>query len=214
MDFLIKIAPGKYIDDMYENEYLYFSFFSAFRVREKDLAGRNDPREGNLKISQIRFLEITNPATGRKYKLHEISKEFNAQYNEHPTGLPNNVCSFYTLRFDDTLAFEKIDDRMTNLGDKSILIYNLGRFFEALDKSLDEQGIPYSRKSVLYYDYKTFEGDLTFHHKDSSFNFQKEYRVILSTPGKEALKIAVPGLKEISAVVETKKLKTLELRWV
>lgn len=213
MDFLLKVSEGKYIDEMYENEYLYFNSFSTFRAREKDVAGRNDPREGNTKISQVQFLEITDSNTGKKYKLHEMLAHFSAQYNEHPTELPNNICSLYTLRFDEDLRYEKIDDRIINLGDKAILIFRIGRLFEILDSTLDDQGIPYSRKPVIYYDYKNLEGNLTFHHKDMHFHFQKEYRIILSTSGKEPMKIKIPGLKEISAVVNTKDLNALELKW-
>lgn len=78
MDFLIiiKIASGDYIDDMYENEYQYFSSFSAFRAREKDSTERNDPREGNFKISQVRFLEITNPTTGKSISCTRYWKDY------------------------------------------------------------------------------------------------------------------------------------------
>lgn len=40
MDFLLKIGKGKYIKEIYENEYLFFNSFSSFRSNEKDPCGR------------------------------------------------------------------------------------------------------------------------------------------------------------------------------
>ncbi len=213
MDFLLKVGQGKHINDMYDNEYLFFNSFSTFRTNDKDPCGRNDPREANIKNKQVTYLEITTP-TGKTIKLSEISKEFNAQHNEFPTVIPNNICSLYTLHLRDDFSYEKIDDRVLCLGDKTLLIYNLGQFFEILDDSIDRQKFQFSRKPVTYYNYKTLDGDLTFHHKDDSFSYQSEYRIFLKTPGTEKIKIELPGLKRISAVVDTDKINTLELKMV
>lgn len=210
MDFLLKIGQGKYINDMYDNEYLFFNSFSTFKTNDKDPPGRYDPREANIKNKQVTYLEITTP-TGEMIRFSEISKEFNAQYNEFPTVIPNNICSFYTLHLRDDFTYEKIDDRVLCLGDKTLLIYNLGQFFEILDNSIEKEKFQFSRKPVTYYNYKTFDGDLTFHHKDELFSYQSEYRIFLQTPGTEKIKIKLRGLKEISAVVDTDKINTLEL---
>lgn len=213
MDFLLKIGKGKYINEMYENEYLFFNSFSSFRSNEKDPCGRNDPREANTKNKQVINLEITTP-TGKTIKLSEISKEFNAQYNEFPTIIPNNICSLYTLHLQDDFSYQKIDNRILSLGDKTLLIYNLGQFFEILDNSLERQKFKFSRKPVTYYNYKTFDGDLTFHHKVDSFSYQSEYRIFINSLGSEKVKIELPGLKKISVVVDTDKVNTLELKMV
>lgn len=213
MDLLLKVGLGQYINDMYENEYLFFNSFSSFRTNDKDPCGRNDPREANTKNNQVTYLEIATP-TGKTIKLSEISKEFNAQYNEYPAVIPNNICSLYTLHIRDDFSYKKIDDSVLCLGDKTLLIYNLGQFFELLDDTLERQKFQFSRKPVTYYNYKTFDGELTFHHKDDSFSYQSEYRIFLQTSGTEKIKIKVPGLKKISAVVDTDKINTLELKMV
>lgn len=198
---------------MYNNEYLFFNLFSTFRTNDKDPCGRNDPREANIKNIQVTNLKIATP-TGKTIKLSEISKEFNAQYNEFPTVIPNNICSLYTLHLQDDFSYEKIDDRVLFLGDKTLLIYNLRLFFEILDNSIERQKFEYSRKPVTYYNHRIFDGDLTFHHKDEAFSYQREYRVLLKTPGTEKIKIELPGLKKISTVVDTDKINTLQLEMV
>jgi hypothetical protein len=213
MDFLLKIGQGKYIEDMYNKEYLFFNTFASFRKKEKDPCGRNDPREANTKNKQLTYLEITT-STEKTIKLSEISKQFNAQYNEFPTVIPYNICSLYTLTFEKNLKYKEIGDRVLCLGDKTLILYNLGQFFEILDKSLKEQKFEFSRKLVTYYNYKTFDGELSFHHKDNSYNYQNEYRILLQTPGTNTVNLKLSGLKKISAVVDTDKINTLELRTI
>jgi len=211
MDFLLKVGQEKYVRDMHDKEYLFFNTFSSFRTNEKDPCGRNDSREANTRIKQVTFLEIKTPE-GKTIKLSEISKNFSAQFNEFPTVIPHNICSLYTLRFDQDFKFKQIDERVLCLGDKTLIIYNLGQFFEILDKSLERQRFEFSRKLVNYYNFRTFNGDLTFHHKEATFSYQNEYRILIETLGENTINIELPGLKNISAVVDTEKLNTLELK--
>lgn len=210
MTFLLKIGLGKYIEDMYQKEYLFFNTLASFRANEKDPGYRNDPKEANSKIKQLKYLEITLPS-GKAIKLHENSPQFNAQYNEHPTIIPNNICSLYSLTFDKKLNYKEIDERVLCLGDKTLIIYNIEKFFEILDNSIEELKLALSRKPVEYYNYKTFDGDLSPHHKEDSFIFQNEYRILLITPGTKTINLKLPGLKKISVIVNTNQINTLKL---
>lgn len=208
--FLIKIGKQEHIEDMYEKEYFFFNTLRSFREPTKDKTGRADPREANTLNRQLTSLEITT-TKGTKIKLSEISKEFNGQYNEHPTEIPFNICSLYTLKTNEDLTIEQVDERVLNLGTRFLLIYNLKSFFEALDGSLSNLGIEYSRKPVNYYDHRTFDGDLTLHDKEDEFEFQNEYRILLQTDGIETMKIPIPGLKTLSFLGDTGILNDIKL---
>ncbi|WP_421889869.1 hypothetical protein [Marinoscillum sp.] len=208
--FFLKIGKQEHIEDMYENEYLFFNTLRSFRATEKDDSGRTDPREANTLNTQLTYLEIIT-SKGTKIKLSEISQKFNGQYNEHPTEIPYNICSLYTLEIEEDLNIKPVDKQVLNLGTRTLLIYNLEAFFNALDSSLSHLGIEYSRKPVIYYDHRTFEGNLTLHHKNQEFSFQNEYRILLQTPGTEVMKIPIPGLKTFSALGESKTLNTIKL---
>lgn len=208
--FFIKIGKQEHIEDMYENEYLFFNTLRRFRASKKDEFGRDDPREANTLNSQLTYLEIIT-LEGEKIKLSEISKEFNGQYNEHPTVIPYNICSLYTREIKENLKIKPVVQKVLNLGTRSLIIYNFEKFFNALDTSLASLGIEYSRKPVIYYDHRTFEGKLTLHHKDQEFSFQNEYRILLQTPGTEPMKIPIPGLKTFSALGESKTINTIKL---
>lgn len=211
VDLLVKLGEEKYIDDMYKNEYLFFNSFSSFRQSEKDPYGRNDPREANTKNKQVRYLEIITD-TGAAIKLSEISINFNSQFHESPSEVPHNICSLYTLHFNEEFKSPEIDDRILRLGNRALIIYDLDQFFDTLDNALEMQGLAFSRRSVRYYDHKTYDGNLTFHDKDSEFSYQNEYRILIKTSGKEKLSIHLPGLSTISAVIDTKLLATIEVK--
>lgn len=70
----------------------------------------------------------------------------------------------------------------------------------------------FSRKPVVYYDHRSYEGELTLHHKDEEFSYQKEYRILIDTPGTQFLKIPIPGLKKFSAIVKTGKMNYLRIK--
>lgn len=207
---LLKIGKPSHIKDMYDNEYLFFNSLSKFRTKSKDEEGRTDPREANVLNTQINHLEITT-SKGIKIKLSEISKEFNAQYNEYPTDIPYNICSLYTFELDESLEFKKIDSRILKLGKNTLLISNLQEFFKSLENSIAGLHYEFSRKPVKYYDHKSFDGKLTLHHKDEEFSYQKEYRILIDTLGTEPLKIPIPGLKKFSAIVATNQLSSLKI---
>ncbi len=212
MSFFLKIGSTKHIVDMFQKEYLFFNTFSSFRSHNlDDLSGRFDPREANTKNTQVKYLEITT-AEGVSIKLSEMSKNFNCQFNEHPTVIPYNICSLYTLSYGEDLKVQAIDLRIGHFGDKTLLMHDLGTFFKLLDMALEREQFQYSRKPVIYYDYRSFDGDLTFHHKENSFSFQNEYRILIETPGDRTIKLKIPGLRKISAVINTDQINTLELR--
>ena len=210
MIFLLKIGQSKYIKDMYDNEYLFFNTVASFRKKEKDISGRNDIREANTRIRQLTSLKIITPK-GKTINLSENSEKFNAQYNEFPKTVPNNICSFYTLKFDENLKYRKIDERVLRLGNKTLIIYNLEQFIEILDISLEEQRFEFSRKLVEYYNHRAFSGNLTFHHKDDLYNYQNEYRILLKTLGTNTINLKLPGLQKISKVVNSDELNTIEV---
>lgn len=207
MDFLLKVGKGKYIQEMYDKEYLFFNTFSSFKSYEKDTCGRNDPREANISNRQMTSLQILT-SKGKTIKLSEISKQFNSQFNEHPTNIPFNICSLYTLTFDEQLKYE----RVLCLGERTLFIYDIGGFFQILDITLEQLKIEYSRKPVKYYNYKSFDGELTFHNKDNSFQYQNEYRILLQTSGTETMNIQLPGLKSVSMLTVTEKINNIELK--
>lgn len=208
----IKFGQANHIIDSFEKEYLYFSPLREFRAPKKDHFGMYDAREANLKI--IQGNRLTVKIGEKEIALHEMSDEFSCQYQEHPKVIPGNICSLYTLEMDGDETIFKFDDRLFKENGSALVIYNANKFVTALDNSLASLAIGQIRKRVTYYDPKATSGELSFFHKDSYFSFQNEYRIFLKTTGDEALKIAIPGLKEFSKIVEYSKLINLRASYI
>ena len=212
MLFLCKIHKAKYIEDMYENEYLYFGSLLDFRSTEKDESGRFDPKELNLKNKQIDWLTIK--VDSKEIHLHDVLKDFKGQYMEHLTNPKINCCSLHWLEIEPNQLASTYHQKLKMMGDKMLFVFDYAKFFEMLDLSIAKLGLEYSRKKVTYYDPKKFEGELDLHHKDMKFSYQNEYRILVFPTDNKPLKLNLPGLKKISAVIETKEYKdlTIEIR--
>lgn len=211
MFFLAKIHSSKYINDMYENEYLYFNTLMEFRAKEKDEAGRLDPKEGNLKNIQARYLTIGKGE--KKIELHKVLSNFSAQFSEHFVDPKINCCSLYSLKMEINGGSPKIDERISLMGDKVLLIHNTTKFFEILDQSIENQGYEFSRKHVKYYDPKKHDGELSLHHKDEKFSFQNEYRILLAPTNNQPIKLKLSGLQQVCTVFSSNTLFGLRLKY-
>ena len=206
---LVKINQGKHIDDMFENEYLHFKPLKYFRDPKKDLTGRLDSRE--LNISNIPFTNLTLKLGHKKIEMHKVLKDFNGQFNEYLSDPKTSCCSLHWMELNFGEINSNFNERLLEMGDKALLIFNGSKFVEILDKSIEKLGYKYKRRRVEYYSPKSFNGKLTLHHKDEFYKYQNEYRILISPTTDEPINIFVPGLKEISTVVNSSDIKNLKL---
>lgn len=209
IDFLAKIQQSQWMEDKYYNEYLFFKYHSDFRTLPKDGANtgmRFDSRDGNLVHRQIKDLELITQA-GEKIKLIRKYPESHAEYTERLENPLINNCSFAKISFDNDLNFDSPSERLMELGDSALLIYDIDKFFQIIDSSILSMGLEYSRGTVIYYDHRRYDGNLSYLHKDVEYSFQNEYRILIGPNSQKIdLKVAVPGLKEIAIIVSTKDL--------
>jgi hypothetical protein len=210
MTFLAKIQKTEFIEDMYMNEYIYFSVFDDFRKSiNTDTSGRFDPREGNLLNKQIKYLALK--VNDKRIEISRNALEFKGQYMEYLRKPRMNICSLFKLVFDDAFNLIPFSDSLEELGGKALVIFNLIKFFEILDTQLESLGYEYSRRTVTYYDSEYTDGNIDLHHKDHMYEFQQEYRILIAPAGLSGIKVPVPGLQEVSNVLNTNLLKDLKI---
>ncbi|GAB5527406.1 MAG: hypothetical protein Roseis2KO_52780 [Roseivirga sp.] len=196
---------------MYDNEYLFFNSLKGFRGPDDDGSGRFDPRELNVKNEQLTTLTIITDS--KEIHLHEELQKFNGQFIEHLSEPKINCCSLHWMEIEPEEPASTYHDNLLGMGDKTLLIFDWKRFFEILDNSLESQGLQYSRRKVTYYDPKTYSGEMTLHHKDHKLSWQNEYRVLIAPTQNKPIRVNLPGLKEISHVVETINLPKLRIKF-
>ena len=209
MLILTKIHKAKFIEDMFENEYLYFNSLKDFRSNSKDETGRLDPRELNLKNEQLTTLTVQKD--GKEIHLHKVLKGFNGQFMEYLSEPKINCCSLHWMKIEPGQSPSTFNEKLLEMGDKALLIYDWQKFFEILDQSLEDLKLEYSRKTIEYYNPKTFNGDISLHHKNEEFNWQNEYRILIAPTENKPLKIPLNGLKEISCMIDSKEYERFRI---
>lgn len=210
---IAKIQDSRYTYDMYENEYLYFRFQKHFREGPKDTAGRNDPRDGNLFTEQVAWVEIQLP-TGEKMKFVRHDNMGHADHSEHLQDPKLNICCLTLIPLSEELRPIGLSERLSELGDSAILIYDTKRFYDTIEQSMSAMGFTYEMKPVSYYNHKEHNGDLTFFDKDFEFSWQNEYRILIWPNPEGDLRIPVPGLKTMSVLIESRKLPLLTIELI
>lgn len=210
MLILSKINKGKYIDDMYENEYLYFNSLKGFRGSDIDGSGRFDPRELNLNNEQLTTLTIVTDK--EEIHFHEVFEKFSGQFMEHLSDPKINCCSLHWMEIEPEKPSSTYNEKLLDMGDKTLLILDAKRFFEILDESIEREGFKFRRRKVTYYDPKTHSGNLTLHHKDIKLSWQNEYRILIAPTQNEPIRIDLPGLREICYIIQTVDLDKFRIR--
>jgi hypothetical protein len=207
---LLKFSEARFIDDMYNNEYLYFNKFEGFRSSSPDPSGRLDPREGNLRNVQLYGkLELSINIGEKSFKLGEAianPENNDIQYCEHNETPSLISCSLYSMKLDANASDIVIDDRVLELGSKAIVIFDVLKFWEILDDALMKDDMGYKRDFVKYYYHKEHDGELGYHYKHSDFSYQNEYRIIKQVSDPEPTSVKLAGLKEISRIVDIESL--------
>ncbi|QXP64854.1 MULTISPECIES: hypothetical protein [unclassified Polaribacter] len=207
---LIKIGESKYINDMYENEYLYFKSLKEFRSNSEDQTGRLDPKELNVSNTQINNLTLTT--NNKEIELHKVFKNFEGQLMKNLDNPEINCCSLNWLVLETGKKSRFFEKKLLEMGNKALLILDWKKFFEILDREIEKMNYNFSRKKVTYYSPKIHNGEISLHHKDEKFEYQNEYRILISPTKNEPINIPLPGLKEISTVIDSSNLNKLIIK--
>jgi hypothetical protein len=202
----IKLSGAKFIDDMYQNEYLYFNKYSIFRDNNPGEKARYDPREGNLTNVQARDLELAININGRKLKLG-MGVNSGAQFYEHLEDTPLISCSLFSALLTDGTNNIQVDERMREFGDKALVILNCIEFWNMLDEALINNEEWYKRDFLELYDPKLHNGKLSYFHKDVAYEYLNEYRIMKHVDNAVPTKVYLPGLKSISVVANFDDIK-------
>jgi hypothetical protein len=193
---MIKFGSEKNIKSMFDEEYLFFSAQRSFR-KQLDEIGRMDPAEGNLAIHNITSGKLMLP-TG-DITLDIISGQvFEFLAEDHKL-----LCSLYRPELDQDYQIIDFDERMLAFGPCAMVIHDIPGFFALLFGSFRQLGLEYSSREATYFDSQLLNGEISVHHKDLRYAYQREHRIMTWIPDVEFFKLPLPGMQAFVSIVDS-----------
>lgn len=201
---LIKFGSEENVKSMFEEEYLYFSAQKSFR-QQADMVGRTDPGEGNLAIHNIVSGKLVLPE-------HNITLDItNGQIVEFLEEDHKLLCSLYCPELDSDYQIINFDERMLAFGASAMVIHDISGFFGILYEALDRRGLEYSSRRATYFDSQTHNGEISIHHKDLYYSYQREHRIMTWVPNQGSLKLSLPGMRNCVTIINSEDVPHLKI---
>jgi hypothetical protein len=174
---LLKFWDRPYLEKFRAGK-MYLSEQARYNELENDLL-RTDPFE-NVDViaqpNQIRSLRITDEKTGQVIELRphgpwRINRGIRAY----------NVFCMYSIPT-TIRGSPHVDPRNFGFGDSFTVVLDSQKFLDRVQKGANAAGFALDCNLVEYYDADAYIGDVGPFHKSSDFEFQREFRIII-TPG-------------------------------
>ncbi|MGV3604455.1 MAG: hypothetical protein ACO1N1_24750 [Dyadobacter fermentans] len=188
---------------MFEEEYLFFSAQRSFR-KQPDEIGRTDPAEGNLAVHTFTSCKIVLPSGGTL----DASSGQVVEFLEKDHKL---LCSLYCPELDSNYQIVNFDDRMLALGPSAMVIHDIPNFFALVFDSLEQLGLEYSSRRATYFDSQSFNGEISVHHKDIEYAYQREQRIMTWRPDAEFLRLPLPGMRNFVRIIDSGDVPYLKI---
>lgn len=189
---LVKFGQKCFMDDLVHRGIVYLNPLSHFIKLESDEL-RADPHEGadhcwqpdNVTIKWGEK-EITGIIGGITYRSTEATRQ--------------NVYCMYTLR--NSKALELIDPRNFRFGDTYVWFRNKEEFLRRLRTAAEANGLSIRCGAVNYVDRSRHNGEMGALRKFNIFEYQNEFRAVVSPGTGQPLILEVGALSDIAIVGE------------
>ncbi|GGF24177.1 hypothetical protein GCM10010954_23840 [Halobacillus andaensis] len=231
---ILKFVDSQFTESTLDGE-LFFcrsGYFIDLEKKENN-KGIGDSREGSwsdkMGDNSMILIETEN---GEKIPPLMVSSGAFFRSYEGIRGIP--ICCFVYLTMENDFyeenGFRKIkpeivDELEKQFGDKDVIFINPSQFAERLDKAIKDAGFSMKRGLVHYYDerkephplaledYEKDPADALF-YKRKSFEFQKEFRVVLKSIEENDVFINLGDIRDIARKIDKDKISTLRMKKV
>ena len=205
---LLKVSKSEYINEMYDQEYLFLSQHKSFRGSDPKNNGIKDPREQNVTTLNGKKVSVSRKDGKPLFYENELILS-DGELNESIEDVHTLICSFYYLGNELEEPNELYQEKFYQPGNLILIIKDLKEFKRKFRESMAQLNMGFENKMVEYYDPKTWRGgrdSLTVHHKDIGYSYQSEFRVAIrplnygepGIPPLMPMKVPLPGLRQIS----------------
>lgn len=195
---IIKFGEKKYINELYENGTVFMQrLYNYQKIEHTEIGDKNEGITHLFQANQVKSFTINGT---------EIEPIGSIKILESNSYNPFVYCTYALRESHFKNGINCIDKRCLEFGDAALLITDIDKFYSLLKNAITEEDGLYSNL-VSYVDEKTYNGNMGIFKKLNNYKHQSEHRIVLESSCKsQNIKLNVGSLKEISYMVDTKKL--------
>ena len=205
----IKVGELKYMEKLLLEGEIFCKPFKYFTAAEQDSL-RHDKYDGAAYITQIKNIELLDPVSKQPF-----AKASSGQLYYHQPEDKGNIYCLYgietaslNLSADITQAFN-LDMNGLNFGDTAIIIFDPGEFIERAKKEIQRLGNIFQFGPVIYYDEKSYQGELSPFYKSKKFSLQKEIRFWIPNRLDQDLTFKIGNISDIAKLLPKDDIQKL-----
>lgn len=199
---LIKILPARYANDFLDGK-LYLNTNTFFGKIDSSDTVRFDPLDGIDQSLQVKEISIAAP--GENWT--PIGGIINPVGFRSSESERLNILCMYALSDQHDKPF---DNRNLKFGDVAVLIGNPIEFMRRVKSTaatLNKEVIP---KHVEYVDRCTHHGDMGPFRKFSDYNYQNEFRIVLTNGTGNPCRLQIGDIRDIAVMGPSKDIPKLQ----
>ena len=102
---------------------------------------------------------------------------------------------------------------MKQMGDSFLVINNPKQFMDRITKRLEKTDFEFNYGIVNYYDETQDQKNLTLFHKPKSFEYQKEFRILLKSNLTEPIEFDIGNLTDIAEILGINDCMGFHFEW-
>lgn len=196
----LKFGKKIHLEDLRKGK-VYCNTLQHFTVTEENYDGRRDEDEN---VFSFKFLEnaIFTITPSNKVDYHQFTAK-NIHLKERILSPVGNLFCLYLLNVYDFPKGEEIsvDNRCKEFGNHLLVISDVREFMKRIKTKLEELNYGFKAQLVTYKNFQKYSGGKSWFEKDLAFDYQKEYRILITTPLSEALILDIGNIEDITSEI-------------
>lgn len=198
---LVKILPACWLNDFLDGR-LYLNTGAYFASIDRSDSVRHDPHDGVDDARQVVSVEIQDEA-GKWIPIGGIINPVTFRSSESEKF--NVLCTYMMT----DLHGATFDERNLQFGDTAVYITNPVEFLRRVKAAAAEAGKDVLHRPVEYVPRDLHDGKMGPFRKFSEYEYQSEFRIVLTGGNGEACRLAVGNLRDISAIGPSSSIPTM-----
>jgi hypothetical protein len=195
-NILLKFSRREFLEE-FRAGYVFLRPQGYFTDLENDVLrmDRFETVDRIIQPSNVRDFRMENPQTGQVFHLQPVSPILINM------GIRNyNLFCMYSIPTSHC-GSPQVDPRCFAFGDSFVAVLDSQKFLNRVGRAAKKLGFSLDCHLVEYFDPDTHEGEVGPFRKPKSFDYQQEFRIIITPGAVEPVKLKVRTLKDITTPI-------------